>query len=153
MCDMSLFFVTIWQSSANIPPPVTICLSPSLMVPTVSHLEAVRNDKPDPVPWFQAFHITTNLLHHSCVKHRCHSHMNIHACILSSGISPKNVNVLHGGTCSVSSQYDRELTASVGIVSVHLRLKDSMIFYYWHGCWLPALEVLYQNPETPAKVK
>ena len=131
ICDKSLFLVTIWHSSA---PRVTICRSPSLMV-TVGHLEAVGNDKPDPVPCFQAFHLTTNLLHHSCVKHRCHSHMNIHACILSSGISPKNVNVLHGGTCSVSSQYDRELTASVGIVSVHLRLKDSKIFYSWQGCW------------------
>ena len=152
MCDISLFLVTIWHSSA---PRVTICRSPSLIV-TVRHLEAVRNDKPDPVPWFQAFHLTSNLLHHSCVEHRCYSHMNIQR-ILSSGMSPKKRQRVTwwktSWTCSISSQYDRELTASVGIVSVHLRLKDSMIFYYWHGCWLPALEVLYQNPETPAKQK
>ena len=96
MCDISLFLVTIWHSSA---PRVTICRSPSLIV-TVRHLEAVRNDKPDPVPWFQAVHLTANLLHHSCVHDPCHSHMNneYNTCVyLAQGCRQKNVNVLHGG--------------------------------------------------------
>ena len=83
-----------------------LSITPSLIVPTVRHLEAVRNDKPDPVPWFQTFHLTANLLHHSCVQDRCHSHVNIHAYILSSGMPPKKVNVLRckmSRTCSIPS--------------------------------------------------
>ena len=54
--------------------------------------------------------------------------------IISSGMSPKKRQRVTwwktSRTCSISSQYDRELTASVGIVSVHLRLKDSKIFIF-----------------------
>ena len=156
MCDISLFLVTIWHSSA---PRVTICLSPSLhhsWSPLLGTWRQWGTTNQTRSPGFRPStspptSFTTPVFRIVAIR------IWIYMRILSSGMSPKKRQRVTwwktSWTCSISSQYDRELIASVGIVSVHLRLKDSKIFYSWQGCWLPALEVLYQNPETPAKVK